>query len=419
MDRVEARSQTPTLGRERAAEQVATAADAHAGEQAGPPRRLVLVIGAVVFVDTMFYAVIAPLLPSLVVELHLSKLSAGVLTAAYPAGTLIGSLPGGWLAAKWGPRATVYTGLGLMAGSSLAFGFASNIVVLDAARFVQGLGGACTWAGGMAWLISETPRDMRGAIIGGALGAAIAGALFGPVLGTLAQAIGRGPVFSLVVVIALGLALLTRGLAQTHAPQTSTVRELAVALRHPGVMLGMWLTTVPAIVSGLLAVLGPLRLHTLGASAVAIGGTYVAATATEAAFSAPSGRLSDRVGRLVPLRIGLVCVTITLLVFTRPDSWEVLALVIVAMGTSLASFWAPAMALLSEAIDLTGVSQGYGMALTNLAWAAGQIVGAAGGGAVARAHGDGAAAVAAACVCVATLASLWLPAVRRAASVRS
>src|SRR5690349_17127705 len=43
-------------------------------------RRLVLVVGAVVFVDTMFYAAIAPVLPGLAKELHLSKLSAGALT---------------------------------------------------------------------------------------------------------------------------------------------------------------------------------------------------------------------------------------------------------------------------------------------------------------------------------------------------
>ena len=47
-----------------------------------PERRLVLVIGAIVFVDTMFYAAIAPLLPDLAHQLHLSKLSAGAMTAA-------------------------------------------------------------------------------------------------------------------------------------------------------------------------------------------------------------------------------------------------------------------------------------------------------------------------------------------------
>ena len=41
-------------------------------------RLLFLVAGAIVFVDTMFYAAVAPLLPTLTRELHLSKASAGV-----------------------------------------------------------------------------------------------------------------------------------------------------------------------------------------------------------------------------------------------------------------------------------------------------------------------------------------------------
>src|SRR5438046_1051648 len=98
-------------------------------------RRLVLVVGAVVFVDTMFYAAIAPLLPGLAKELHLSKLSAGALTASYAAGTLIGALPGGVLSARVGPKKTVFVGLALLAVSTLAFGFVNDAALLDIARF--------------------------------------------------------------------------------------------------------------------------------------------------------------------------------------------------------------------------------------------------------------------------------------------
>ena|ERR1035437_3352118 len=96
-------------------------------------RRLVLVISAVVFVDTMFYAVIAPLLPTLTQELHLSKLSAGVMTASYPVGTLLGSLPRGIVAARAGPRPTVMTGLALLAASTVAFAVLHDAAALDAA----------------------------------------------------------------------------------------------------------------------------------------------------------------------------------------------------------------------------------------------------------------------------------------------
>ena len=72
--------------------------------------RLMLVVGVAIFVDTVFYAVITPLLPQLSHQLHLSKLSAGVMTASYPVGMLVASLPGGALAVRRGPRFTVITG---------------------------------------------------------------------------------------------------------------------------------------------------------------------------------------------------------------------------------------------------------------------------------------------------------------------
>src|SRR5437588_3689648 len=116
-------------------------------------RQLVLLVAAVVFVDTMFYAAIAPLLPALAHQLKLSKLSAGLMTASYPIGTLVGSIPGGVLAVRAGPKATVCAGLALLAASTLAFGFLHDAALLDGARFVEGVGGACSWAGGLAWIV--------------------------------------------------------------------------------------------------------------------------------------------------------------------------------------------------------------------------------------------------------------------------
>jgi MFS family permease len=184
-------------------------------------RTLFIVTGAIVFVDTMFYAAVVPLLPTLTHLLHLSKASAGVLTAAYAVGTLVGSLPGGRLASRAGARSAVYVGLLLLASSSVAFGFLNSIALLDVARFVQGVGGAYTWAGSLAWLIAAVPVDRRGSTIGGALAAAIGGALFGPVIGTLAHELGRAPVFSAVVVVAGGLAVTVRMLPAPLPPHPS------------------------------------------------------------------------------------------------------------------------------------------------------------------------------------------------------
>ncbi|HUA70724.1 MAG TPA: MFS transporter [Solirubrobacteraceae bacterium] len=377
-------------------------------------RLLFLVASAVVFVDTMFYAAVVPLLPTLTHELHLSKASAGVLTAGYAAGTLVGSIPGGMLAARAGPRATIYVGLFLMGSSSLAFGFLDNIAGLDAARFVQGFGGACTWSGSLAWLIGEVDVGRRGSAIGGALAAGIAGALFGPVIGTLAHALGRAPVFSAVAVVAVGLAVAVALLPAPSAQPDLGPAHLWDQLRRPAIVLGMWLTALPAIASGVVNVLGPLRLSALGASAVGIGATFLIAAGAEALVSPAVGRVSDQRGRMFPLRIGLAAAAIVLVCFPLSDRVVVVAAVVVLTAVTLGSFWAPAMAMLSDAAEAGGLSQGYAMALINLAWAGGQIVGAAGGGTLAKATGDGLPFALSSAMCAATLGLVLVRPVRTA-----
>jgi predicted MFS family arabinose efflux permease len=64
------------------------------------------------------------------------------------------------------------------------------------------------------------------------------------------------------------------------------------------------------------------------------------------------------------------------------------------------------MAMLADAGDALGLDQGLAAALMNLAWAGGQIVGAAGGGALAKLSGDGAPTIAAAALCGATALAL-------------
>ena len=371
-------------------------------------RRLVLVIGAIVFVDTMFYAAIAPLLPALAHELRLSKLSAGVMTASYPLGTLLGSLPGGVLAARAGPKPTVCAGLGLLAVSTLAFGFLQQAVLLDIARLVEGIGGACSWAGGIAWIANETPPERRGALIGSALGAAIGGALFGPLIGTVATAAGRGPAFSAVVVVAVALILVARRLPSHHVSSEQGVRQARESLRSPAVLISMWLVGLPAVASGAINVLAPLRIHGLGGSAAAVGAAFLVAAAVEAVISPTIGRISDRRGRLVPLRFGLAGAAALLLCFTLPTTPAMLGVLVVAISAALGAFWAPAMAMLADAAEHRGLDQGLAAALMNLAWAGGQIIGSGAGGALAKAAGDAVPLAIVSALCMATLVALVL-----------
>lgn len=339
----------------------------------------------------MFYAAVTPILPSFVAEFGLPKTGAGVLAGSYAAGTLAGSLPGGWLAARVGARPTVVLGLSLMSVSALVFAFAGNVFVLDGARFVQGMAGAASWAGALAWLIEAAPSERRGELIGVAMGAAIGGALFGPVLGGAADALGRGLVFAIVAAVGFALAAAAARTPAVGSPSSPSLRRLAAAVLDRRVATAMWLVVLPGLVFGTVGVLAPLRLDALGASAVAIAAVFLAGAALEAIVSPIAGRISDRRGRELPLLAGLAGATAFMVALSLAGSALLLIALLIAAAPVIGVLWAPAMAMLTDAAADLGVALGLSFALMNLAWAVGQTGGSIGGAGIGEALGDGTA----------------------------
>jgi len=372
-------------------------------------RRLFLLVAAVVLVDTAFYAAISPLLPHYESELGLSKIAAGVLTASYAAGTLAASIPAGWLAGRLGVKPTLLAGLGLMSVTSVVFGFGEHVVLLDAARFLQGVGGACSWAAGLAWLVSAAPTERRGELIGSAIAAAIVGVMIGPVLGGAATVASPELVFSLVG--ATGAALFAWALVTPGVPREPPlgVRSALAALNRRPIAIGFWLMLLPALFAGVIEVLVPLRLDDLGASGRAVAAAFLVAALGEALVSPVAGRLSDRHGRLTPVRFGLVGAVVMAVLLPVPDSAFLVALALLATVLALGTFWAPAEAQLSDACEEAGLAQGLAFALGNIAWAGGHVVGGSGGAALAQATADAVPYGIVAVVCVATLALVIQP----------
>jgi MFS family permease len=350
-------------------------------------RRLLLLVCALVAVDTMLYAALTPLLPHFAHHLHLSKAGAGVLVAAYAAGALVGGLPGGLATARLGARRAVFIGLALMGLSSLAFAFVHGFWPLAAARFVQGCGSGFTWAGAFALLLARAPRERRGEVIGTALGAAVFGALFGPVVGAGAALLGRGVVFTGVAASAVLLAVWTLRV-EPIPPEHPSTAAVNRALRNSYFVGGLALMALPSLLWGVLSTLAPLQLADFGWGALAIGAVWLVGAAFETVLSPLAGRMLDRRGVMIPVQIALaagVVVSVGLAAGLRPLLY--VPLLIVASG-AYGVLFTPAFALIAEGAERSRLPQGMAFGLMNAAWAMGALIGPAAGGAVAAATGD-------------------------------
>ncbi len=369
-------------------------------------RRLFALVAAVILVDTMFYAAIVPLLPEYSRELGLSKSAAGILSASYAAGTLIAALPSGWLAAKIGVRQAMIAGLTLLCGSSLAFAFGSDVVVLDLARFAQGVGGACAWTGGLAWLLAAGSDERRGELVGAILSVAIGGLLLGPVIGGAATVASPEVVFSAIAAIAACLTvwvLLTPGIKTAPMP---SFRQVLGAIISGPVLLASWLVVLPSILAGVLDVLAPLRMDELGATGVAVGAVFLVAAAAEGVISPAIGRYSDRRGRMTPIRVGLVACPLAALAAPLPDSWLGIGAMVLLVVLAMSLIWTPAMTLLSEDAETAGLDLAFATALVSLTWAGGQVIGGSAGVGLADATSDGLAYAMVAVLFAVTLAAV-------------
>lgn len=368
------------------------------------PRRLLILCCFVVFMETTFFAVLTPLLPSFKEEIGLTNAEVGVLSGSFAAGTLLTALPGGWFAARHGPRRAMILGVFGVGVFSTAFGFADRIEILDLTRFLQGAFGALMWAGAISWAIAEAPRPRRGQVMGTIIAAAVVGEMLGSPIGALAHEVGTEIVFSSVLVLAGGITAVAMTIPPAAEVEGQRLDAALSAARRARLTRTALVLAGPSAAFGMVVVVGPLRLDDLGATPWMIAAAFAGGSLVEAVIGPWVGKFSDRVGRRLPYVTGLVVMSAAIVVVGLSGLLPILlaGVLLVAFGAGLA--FTPASTLITDAATNAGLNQGYAAGAANVAWGGGQMIGAVGAGYLATISGYALPTV----VMVAVLGLVWL-----------
>jgi predicted MFS family arabinose efflux permease len=357
----------------------------------------------VVLTDTLFFAVLSPLLNGYADSAHLDRAGVGLLVAAYPLGMVLGAIPAGLLASRWGSRRLVIAGLVVTAAVSLLFTASSSGLALILFRFLQGAAGASSWTGAMSWASSVSPPDRRGEIVGRLLGLSVVGSILGPVFGAAASVVGATVVFGAIAAALAALAVVAYRMANPQQAPSEGFAGAFALMTDQRVRIGLWLIALGGCTIGVINSQAPLELSALGMTAIGISIVYLAMSGAAAVVSPIVGRLSDRNGRgrVAIFLMVFAAVSMVAAGFATPLVL-VIPLLIVAC-TGLEALYVPGSALLWDGAAKADTSTGEILAMANMIWAGAMAIASVFAGVMVTALGYASPFIAVAVLAIATV----------------
>jgi MFS family permease len=262
----------------------------------------VLIMAAAFALFTAVGAVV-PVLPRYVVgPLDGGGVAVGFVVGSFFVATLLARPLAGRLGDERGRRVVIIGGAAVMATAIAAFPFATNVGVLAALRFIQGVGEAAFYVAAATAVTDLVPANRRGQAVSYFSGALYGGIALGPLVGEWVLGDGH---YSRVWLLAAGLAalasVLALGLREPPRPLRTGPRARLVhpAALVPGSAFGLGTFGYAAF-----AAFMPLYAPSLGLSGSApIFGLYAGLTLAGRLLGA---RIPDRLGPSTTARAGLV-----------------------------------------------------------------------------------------------------------------
>jgi MFS transporter, DHA1 family, tetracycline resistance protein len=312
-------------------------------------------------------------------------------------------------------RPFVIVGFLLSAALYAAYSMVDSVTLLLGLRFVQGAASVMAWSTLMAMVVDAAEGARRGRWLGLMGGALMLGVSLGaPLGGYVSRHLGaRGPLevaAGLFLLIGLG-SLALREPASLR--RQTALREVLGTLRsRPRLLVPYAFYFVDRYTVGILVVLLPLYLGSLGADP-ALRGRYLAVFLLPfALLQYLTGRASERTGPYAPLLLGSLLYGLALC-FVGVSGLHGLWYVMAALGVLAAIMFPPTLVLTAELSE--PATRGSAMGGFNLAGSVGFAVGPVAGIAIGERYGTGAAFISAGSleVLAVTVAAAFLLAARR------
>jgi len=278
--------------------------------QRGPFRGLpreVPILTAISFTVALGFGIVSPDIPAFARHFGVSTAAAASVISAFALMRIVGALPAGRLADRFGQPAVMAAGIGIVAVSSIVAGFSNSFAELIILRGAGGLGSAMFGVSGQTLLLVSVPNEQRGRASGLFAGGFLIGGISGPAVGGVIAAWSeRAPfiIYGLMLIVPAIIAGTVLHDGSRHRPersprQRSAVAEIASALRDRAYRAAAAANLADGFGTiGVRSAIVPLFVRDiLHRSAIWTGVGFLVVAAINAGTLLPAGRLADRFGR--------------------------------------------------------------------------------------------------------------------------
>lgn len=251
---------------------------------------------------TICIAVLNTLVPLWLNYQHAAVWQVGLMSSSYFGGNLIGTLIAGRVILRYGFNHSYYFAALLFAVGTLGLGISADITSWLFWRFVAGVGCALIWVVVESALLCSGASSHRGQLLAAYMVAYYLGSVLGQLmLGVLPTALfSILPWLVVLIVLAILPLLFTRLPRVAHNEKPIHVGQM---LRNRSARLGIHGCVISGVILGSLYGLMPLYLSHSGTRDADVGYWMALLIGAGIIGQWPVGRLADRYGRLLVLRV--------------------------------------------------------------------------------------------------------------------